>query len=98
MSLFHNPLGLIAGLLLAFVFVRFLVWGLNAILVWMDWHDWILIPNKHGMAAADAVLARMALEAQAVYEPGKKHLLEAEAKRQDMTSVTEQGGSAPPGR
>lgn len=91
MSLFYNPLGVIAGLLTLVVFIRLLLWCLNNLLLWMDQKDWILIPNAEAIQAADSAIARMALEVQALYEPAKRHMIEAEVKREDKTYNDEQG-------
>ncbi|WP_031499920.1 hypothetical protein [Bryobacter aggregatus] len=95
MSLFQNPLGFLAGLLMLFAFARALAWGLNRMLLWMDYRDWILIPNEEATRGVDRALARMAIEVQAIYEPAKLYLLETEAARQDQTDADESGGAPP---
>lgn len=55
-----------------FVLILVLSRGLNMLLIWMDKHDWILIPNQDAIRNSTDRFGRALTELQAYAEPAKR--------------------------
>lgn len=86
-------LELLAGALL---FAPVLIWILNRILLWMDAHSWIIIPNKEALRSAEVSAMKPLLEIQALVEPAKRHLIKARESEELRRDQAEQGDSPEP--
>jgi hypothetical protein len=77
-------------LLGAVVLVLVLTRGLSWLLLWMDSHDWILIPNREAVRNANRELLKPFVEIQSYAEPSKLHLLkwreQQQTRREDATN------------
>lgn len=86
-------LELLAGALL---FVPVLIWIFNRILLWMDAHSWIIIPNKEALRNAEVSAMKPLLEIQAMVEPAKRHVIKAKEADELRRDQAQQGDGPDP--
>lgn len=86
------PLLILPGLAVAIVV---LIWLFNRILLWMDDHDWILIPNRDAIRNTQQKALDPFLESQAIVEPSKKHLVQAKRRAKRSIVRASPAGDSP---
>jgi len=69
--------------------------GVDILLIWMDKHDWILIPNQDAIRNSNERFGRMLTELQAYAEPAKRQINRRKEKDKLKREQDDSGDSPP---
>lgn len=79
----------------AIMLILLLLKGINALLLWMDRMDWILIPNKEAALNFDRRLGAALVQIEAVARPELQHQIKLEERKETERDEDEQGAGGP---